>query len=675
MKGVRKHYVLAVFLAGVAISNSCGQIKKRFTKTNDEASSIDKVPAARSDAGQVVVLLQSKQAMTDFKGYVLGAPESPGELVDSQMLVFNNVPAGKQEILVEGRLEGGGLVGARSSALEIKNGQREVVYLTEWTGPGSIKGVLKPVGVQTGKITDLDLSLSGSMYHTKVDQDGNFLFEGVVPGSYALAATLAGKDFERIKNIQVKAGETLSLNHLYLYNNRQGDNGPLPQIVGGLVGNGGDAILCGNDPQTVESFDLFEARFMGNRRPDLGDATLPFAQKIDLVVSRWQRVDPIAAQRLRTSIDSFMRYASFLPDINLDNIADEGSPIFIPLHCALRQLAMQFADERLPSGTRFVINKDLFDSLDEDNKAALILHEILYSEARQKGATNSANVRFLNSTMLSSEGDTVSFPDYFQMATRAKFTILNLLPFMNVEYSQEFTQYADTHLQTALIGTGGSLAPDKQLGLLAGTLSEFYPAMTLKRGVLCAKADGENCPQELRKFDLGEGKTLRTLARKNSAANCMIELPTGEGTTVEFYDNLLPKTIFWNDLSLPVNWRLSPDKSFPTICFRVNNQKITIPVGLGPEMGANSAVEFYPNGTPKKVNIITSSMFGAPLDSALTECARLLLIFTAETSFHSNGRISRITNAIGESCRSVSGATVLRTIGTLEFNEDGLLIQ
>jgi hypothetical protein len=80
----------------------------------------------------------------------------------------------------------------------------------------------------------------------------------------------------------------------------------------------------------------------------------------------------------------------------------------LPKNCELKQIAIQIRNPDL-FDKRYVINQDLWNSLDTDNQAALVLHEIIYRMAIEQGASDSVGARLINSLIFS---DTVSNLDW-----------------------------------------------------------------------------------------------------------------------------------------------------------------------------------------------------------------------------------------------------------------------
>jgi hypothetical protein len=177
--------------------------------------------------------------------------------------------------------------------------------------------------------------------------------------------------------------------------------------TGGTVGNGGDVAVC---PGSVELLDTYEARTLRGFGLDLGNPSLSVDQKIALAVTKIFSVDPYRAIILKASAEKFMNETKFLRGIALRDI-DDSDEVFLPAGCERRQIAIQ--NTRVVWDDPFyVVDQDLWDRLDNDNKAALILHEVIFRASRAKWP--SPTVRFLNSVAFSTLLRGKTKADYYQ---------------------------------------------------------------------------------------------------------------------------------------------------------------------------------------------------------------------------------------------------------------------
>jgi predicted heme/steroid binding protein len=191
------------------------------------------------------------------------------------------------------------------------------------------------------------------------------------------------------------------------------------------VGNGGDAVVCRNAKNKITSvqlYDHFEAQAKRQMTLDLGAATLSYEDKIELLLGRIQKLNPNRAKLYRSWWQTFLSEAFFVKGSNLIDIPDTGGG-FVPSGCKLEQLAVQ-QTMRFPGDTRYTVNQDLWDLMDANGKAGLVMHELILREATSDkvGQTNSINTRYLNSIYSTKAFEKLSLKKYFELLNLVQFT-------------------------------------------------------------------------------------------------------------------------------------------------------------------------------------------------------------------------------------------------------------
>lgn len=190
-------------------------------------------------------------------------------------------------------------------------------------------------------------------------------------------------------------------------------------FAGPEVGNGGDAIVC-RGPKgeilSVEFFDLYEARTLRKIKPSWKDETASVEAKVLTALERIGTFSPKRSETYFSYFGSFLTDTRFLRGVRLEDIAD-SEHIFVPADCAIEQAAIQ-AKIRFEEDPRYVINEDLWQMMDTDSRASLILHEIIYREAILAGHKNSISVRYYNSLILSDRISQMSEIQYKQVMER-----------------------------------------------------------------------------------------------------------------------------------------------------------------------------------------------------------------------------------------------------------------
>lgn len=189
------------------------------------------------------------------------------------------------------------------------------------------------------------------------------------------------------------------------------------------VGNGGDAVVCrdaGGAITTVELLDFYEARVARGQKLNLGDSTLPLADKVDLALDRMLRFSAYRTQMFKTWAGSFESERILLPNVKLVDIPDSAH-IVVPNGCEIEQIAIQ-RDPQFEGDKRYTISKDLWDRLDTDNQAGLILHEIVYRDLKIT-QRNSISTRYWTSALASASVPAPSTPrEMYQVNRHVGFT-------------------------------------------------------------------------------------------------------------------------------------------------------------------------------------------------------------------------------------------------------------
>lgn len=188
--------------------------------------------------------------------------------------------------------------------------------------------------------------------------------------------------------------------------------------AGTAVSGGGGAVYCGTN-HPAELFDFYEARVLRNIEIDLGAG-----DHMQLVRNALQRIakhDPERAYEYSDLADTFMQEAKFLPNVMLSEVPDVGN-VALPVGCELRQVVIQ-AEPNFPGDPYYIVSKDLWDLMNESSKAGLILHEIIYREAIERGQKSSVNVRYFNSMIANKNFNQLSLANYAELINLIQFYV------------------------------------------------------------------------------------------------------------------------------------------------------------------------------------------------------------------------------------------------------------
>ncbi len=197
---------------------------------------------------------------------------------------------------------------------------------------------------------------------------------------------------------------------------------PLIAIAGaGQEGNGGDGIFCSvNGKKSVQFFDLYEAEKLYGRKLDLGSSQLTTKEKLELALKRLARIDQARAQVLKKLAQDFWQN-TFFTDDDLADLPDAGLGSF-PAGCQIKQVAIQ-KTPIFPGAKLYTIDRKLWNLMNSDSQAALVLHEIVLNTVRDSNAsygqkqfrdfhTDTQRVRYYTGWLTSSEVATISLGDY-----------------------------------------------------------------------------------------------------------------------------------------------------------------------------------------------------------------------------------------------------------------------
>lgn len=183
-------------------------------------------------------------------------------------------------------------------------------------------------------------------------------------------------------------------------------------------GNGGDAIICGSK---VILFDHYEGKTKYKFSFDMGAPTLSVEQKMEIILARLQKINPNRAFLYRTWYKNFYADTDFLSGTKLVDVPDTGAAGY-PVGCTLEQAAVQ-AEPLLPGHKRYAISKDLWDQMDNDTKAGLILHELILREMIQLGHENSVTARYFNAWLSSTEFEKETLQSYLEKLNTIKIIL------------------------------------------------------------------------------------------------------------------------------------------------------------------------------------------------------------------------------------------------------------
>lgn len=169
-----------------------------------------------------------------------------------------------------------------------------------------------------------------------------------------------------------------------------------PLLSGVDSSGGGNAVVCRNTKGRIKSaevLDLFEARVLyGLTIPKTAETSVDLAERH---IGFAGHLNPLYFMELERDFQRVVKNAKVLPpDIGLRPIDDSFSPA-LPKNCAIEQLAAYQINNEL------YIDGEIWQALDETNRAALYIHESIYKAMRSFGAKNSVRSRKITGYLLS----------------------------------------------------------------------------------------------------------------------------------------------------------------------------------------------------------------------------------------------------------------------------------
>ncbi|WP_412463149.1 hypothetical protein [Halobacteriovorax sp. RT-2-6] len=181
-------------------------------------------------------------------------------------------------------------------------------------------------------------------------------------------------------------------------------------LNGNVLGNGADVVIC-EDQSSVTLLDVYEGQNHYNifSRPidgpwifELGDESIGFEEKVYFALNKIKKIDTKRFQRYIQWAKDLISSSTFINDgrevsiIDLVDISDSGN-LFLSQDCKVKQIAVYNSDYV------YSIDKRYWQKLDENNKAALILHGIIYRDFKshpEMRHQNSIAARYYNSLLI-----------------------------------------------------------------------------------------------------------------------------------------------------------------------------------------------------------------------------------------------------------------------------------
>lgn len=165
-------------------------------------------------------------------------------------------------------------------------------------------------------------------------------------------------------------------------------------VAGDHIGNGGDGVLCMG---AGYFYDLYELEKIDGIPADLPEQRISPYEIAQRVIERQSSVDAEFKNRMLSYLNNFASNHVFvlgrMTEID-DNPSREKKRA-----CQFVQAAISIPPLK-DKGWSYKINAVFWKKLTRKDQAALILHEILYRFAREKGQRNALSAKMINKAML-----------------------------------------------------------------------------------------------------------------------------------------------------------------------------------------------------------------------------------------------------------------------------------
>lgn len=168
-------------------------------------------------------------------------------------------------------------------------------------------------------------------------------------------------------------------------------------FAGHEFGNGGGVVVCRRPIlktiKSVEVLDLYEARTQRKLTSNFGDTQKPWREQVEFILNRIRPHTEFRYQLYSGWLSAFEDEALFLKKTNFTTVPDSYF-VALPKDCAYEQAVVQ-REPLFTGDPRYFVNQDLWDHMNETQRAALVLHELVYREAIGYGHNNSVRTRYI----------------------------------------------------------------------------------------------------------------------------------------------------------------------------------------------------------------------------------------------------------------------------------------
>lgn len=204
---------------------------------------------------------------------------------------------------------------------------------------------------------------------------------------------------------------------------------PLSTLAGDEICNGGDVVVCSN--QRIRLLDIIErnALYGLTNHPNEVEMTLTRSYKLQFAVGKILSPIKKLSPNIYKCLNTYLKDEDFFSEIRFVKAADFGdvndeSAYVIPRGCQKVQAAMQFRTIKPFSGYRYFINEDLWKKMDDFQRTALLLHEVILRNyiLSPQWSGDTTSVRYLTGLIASAEISTMSAKQFNAVLESISFT-------------------------------------------------------------------------------------------------------------------------------------------------------------------------------------------------------------------------------------------------------------
>lgn len=157
--------------------------------------------------------------------------------------------------------------------------------------------------------------------------------------------------------------------------------------AGGVDGGGGKSIVCRDGAGSIKSaevLDLYEGRIMFGL--NIQETNDPMASQIKKALNN---IPANSRGLIEVYVNQIQKNMKITPEGTQLSPIDDSFEVIAPSGCSAEQTANYYNDKMI------LVSGDIWVSLSETGKAALVLHEAVYASNRLVGATNSRQSRHI----------------------------------------------------------------------------------------------------------------------------------------------------------------------------------------------------------------------------------------------------------------------------------------